>query len=304
MICFFVRQRHTYTLTGWIDYYASQLAGRIRLLAYEDLNGRLPAGTYVFADVERLGPRRARRAARAWKRMHAVGFPLLNHPLHSLRRYDLLRALDNDFRVFRAEERAADLRFPVFLRDENGHEGSLTPLLHSAGELETARRKHPDALLVEFADTSDEEGIYRKYSVFRIGEHLIPRHILFSKEWVVKQPDVVEDRYLEEEAVYLRGNPHAKELRQIFERAGIEYGRIDYSLKDGRIQVWEINTNPTLQTIAVSRFPARTPLQDQVGERINAAFLDLASHEGHRTRRFVRIGWRRASSPWESRFVR
>jgi len=304
MICFLVRERHTYTLTRWIDHYASQLAGRIRMLAYEDLNGRLPAGTYVFGDVERLGPWRAARAARAWKRMHAAGFPLLNHPLHSLRRYDLLRALDNDFRVFRAGEKAPDLRFPVFLRRESGHKGSLTPLLHSAADLETARRKHPDALLVEFADTSDEEGIYRKYSVFRIGEHLIPRHTLFSKDWVVKQPDVVEDRHLEEEAVYLRENPHAKELRQIFERAGIEYGRIDYGVKDGRIQVWEINTNPTLKTTAGSRFPARNPLQDRVGERINAAFLDLASSEAPRARRFVRIGWRRASPSWESRCVR
>jgi len=304
MICFLVRQRHTYTLTGWIDHYASQLAGRIRVLAYEDLHGRLPTGTYVFGDVERLRPRRAARAARAWKRMHAAGFPLLNHPLHSLRRYDLLRAVDNDFRVFRAGEKAADLRFPVFLRSENGHEGSLTPLLHSAGELETARQKHPDALLVEFADTSDEDGIYRKYSAFRIGEHLIPRHLLFSKNWIVKRPDVVEDRHLEEEAAYLQGNPHAEELRRIFELAGIEYGRIDYGVKKGRIQVWEINTNPTLQVAAASRFPARTPLQERVGERINAAFLDLASFEAPRARRFARVGWRRFSSSWESRLVR
>jgi hypothetical protein len=32
----------------------------------------------------------------------------------------------------------------------------------------------------------------------------------------------------------------------IFARAGLEYGRIDYGLADGRLQVWEINTGPTL----------------------------------------------------------
>jgi hypothetical protein len=236
--------------------------------------------------------------------MHAAGFPLLNHPQHSLRRYDLIQALDGDFRIFRAGERAADLRFPVFLRKEKGHEGSLTPLLHSADELEAARRAHPDALLVEFESICDEDGIYRKYAAFRIGEHLIPRHLLFSKHWLVKQPDVLEDRHLEEEAAYLQENPHAEELRRIFERAGIEYGRIDYGVKNGRIQVWEINTNPTLKTVAQSRFPARNPFQERVAERINAAFLDLASREGRRARPFVRVGWRRFSSSWESRCVR
>ena len=30
--------------------------------------------------------------------------------------------------------------------------------------------------------------------------------------------------------------------------AGVEYGRIDYAMKDGAMQVWEINLNATLLT--------------------------------------------------------
>ena len=32
------------------------------------------------------------------------------------------------------------------------------------------------------------------------------------------------------------------------DRAGIEYGRIDYGVVDGKIRVWGINTNPTVMS--------------------------------------------------------
>ena len=48
------------------------------------------------------------------------------------------------------------------------------------------------------------------------------------------------------EARYVAENPHADEIRKIFEIARIDYGRIDYSLKNGQIRVWEINTNPVI----------------------------------------------------------
>jgi hypothetical protein len=47
-------------------------------------------------------------------------------------------------------------------------------------------------------------------------------------------------------AEYLQAHPHEAELRKIFDLANIEYGRIDYSLLNGKIQVWEINTNPNI----------------------------------------------------------
>ena len=37
-----------------------------------------------------------------------------------------------------------------------------------------------------------------------------------------------------------------KQLREIFDLAQIEYGRIDYGMLDGKVQCWEINTNPGL----------------------------------------------------------
>ena len=45
---------------------------------------------------------------------------------------------------------------------------------------------------------------------------------------------------------YIQKNPHEEQLRQIFDLAHVEYGRIDYSIKNGRVQTWEINLNPTI----------------------------------------------------------
>jgi hypothetical protein len=51
---------------------------------------------------------------------------------------------------------------------------------------------------------------------------------------------------VEEELDYLVSNPHEAALREIFALAGVGYGRIDYSMKDGRLVTWEINLNPTI----------------------------------------------------------
>jgi hypothetical protein len=51
---------------------------------------------------------------------------------------------------------------------------------------------------------------------------------------------------VEEEREYVIGNPHEQELAEIFALARVEYGRIDYALKEGAIRTWEINLNPTI----------------------------------------------------------
>jgi hypothetical protein len=101
---------------------------------------------------------------------------------------------------------------------------------------------------VEFCDTRRSDRIYRKYAAFLVGEVLIPRHVFFGMDWNVQHDEELqaEPRHAEEERRYLEDNPHADQLREIFAIANIRYGRVDYGLLDGRIQTWEINTNPTV----------------------------------------------------------
>ena len=101
-------------------------------------------------------------------------------------------------------------------------------------------------MAVEYIDCADDDGIFRKFSVMNVGGNLIPRHILFSRNWVTKKPDLVTATTVEEEIAFVENFPHREQIVEIFRIAGVDYGRIDYGLKDGRVQVWEINTNPTV----------------------------------------------------------
>jgi len=65
-------------------------------------------------------------------------------------------------------------------------------------------------------------------------------------------------------------------LRRIFDIAGIDYGRIDYSLRDGAVETWEINTNPVHMVAAV---PPGTPRYDEIfvpfNDWLHAALMAL-----------------------------
>jgi hypothetical protein len=178
--------------------------------------------------------------------------------LRSLRRYDLLgmlyRAGLNQFRAIRADEPVEGLHYPVYLRHANEHTGNLTPLLGNRVELERALDKlkargcDPRAhLIVEFCETSSPDGLYRKYAVQRIGDRYIARHLNASRHWMVKSSSqVLDERLAHEEIAFVRDNPHSAWVREVFERARIEYGRIDYGVANGRPQAWEINLTPTI----------------------------------------------------------
>jgi hypothetical protein len=71
------------------------------------------------------------------------------------------------------------------------------------------------------------------------------------------------------------GALHEASLREIFRLARIEYGRMDYALLGGRLQVWEINTNPTIATPGSEMGP-RAAAKRLVRERMVTAFEALA----------------------------
>ena len=94
---------------------------------------------------------------------------------------------------------------------------------------------------------------------------------------------------VEEERDYVLGNPHERELAEIFRIAGVEYGRIDYSVKDGALRTWEINLNPTIGRgtrppsgrIPAELEPVRRESKDCFYERFRAAWeaADLETTE-------------------------
>lgn len=288
MIYYLVNTGYSHTIRTFLEHWEPGLAPRIRILDYgEVLHAReLPVGTYVFSDLERLSPTELDIAEIIWSQLHAAGSRLLNHPRRTLRRYDLLSTLHrlgrNDFRVVRAADRNAAYTFPVFLREEGDHAGSLTKLLNTRSDVEQAlagalvrghRLEH--LLITEYCNTVDENGMFRKYAAFRMGDRIIPAHIDVSRQWVVKDTDVTEGDVLANERRYIETNPHEAWLRETFEIAGVEYGRMDYGVLGDRLQVWEINTNPVTILNPSHYGEAHMPIKRLLAERIGPALAAL-----------------------------
>ncbi len=234
---------------------------RFRVIRYEDLASvpQFVRGTYVLAGLDQLSASAERSIANFYEQLSAAaGVRFLNNPTRTLRRVGLMNTLHrlhrSDFRIARAGDDLAELRYPVYLRQERFHGGNISPLLNSPAEVERALGHavvagYPwhDILVVEFCPTANPEGVYRKYAAFRVGPSIMARSCYVGRQWMLKfeGSEYTESTVLEE-ARYVRDNPHADQLAEIFDIAGVEYGQIDYSMKDGRVQTWEINLNPTI----------------------------------------------------------
>jgi hypothetical protein len=260
--------------TSYLDAQGRRLAPRTRIVHYEEIRSRLTPGpgVYVFTALDRVGPAMLQRARECSQQLAATpGARILNDPSRHLGRFALLEALwrsgRNDFRAARPWGDVAALRFPVFLRDERSHDGALSPLLHSHADLNAwvgraillgVRRR--DLLVIEFCDTADDTGLYRKYGAFVVGGRVFLRSLLHAPTWMVKRTGAQLSRaQAAEEAAYAQANPHRAELTDICAMAGIDYGRVDYAFRKGRLQVWEINSNPTLGRHGGSRAGAVSP---------------------------------------------
>ena len=313
MIHFLTTRRHNYTIRKCLASRGAPLTEAVRPLCYGRLflQNQYAPGTYIFSDLERLDATSLNRAAEIHRRMCSdQRFRVLNSPGDTLLRFDLLRDLSrhrvNAFGVYRLADHPTPKRFPVFIRGEDDHKGPLSPLLHNQQELndwgtlfERQTGGRNGKLVVEFCDVSDSDGVFRKYAAFKIGDRILPRHLFFATDWCVKCWECLDDAYLAEEWEYLSNNPHHDELRRIFEIAKIDFGRIDYGVLNGQIQVWEINTNPMLPVDYGGGGPAR----DRVHEHFDVRFLDAmraiddrSGDAAMRTDRIIPL-WRAAEIP-------
>ncbi len=271
----------------------------VSVITYESVRRRatLPAGAYVFSDLERLNAYQRLEAEALYTRIKeaAPAAVILNNPYRVLRRYGLLRRLHqagvNEFNTYRVDEVRWPATYPVFLREECEHNGHLTSLLHSREELEAAISAlgvpRPDRLIVEYVDMRDSSGVYRKFGAMGVGGTVLARNFYSSKHWVIKDRGDVEC----DQVGHISTNPHAAILAPMLRLANIDYGRIDYGFTPaGRLQVFEINTNP-LVTAVSDPDPGVESLWKALSEidTGHGADVPLAGLPGRRPRRWQRI---------------
>ena len=119
--------------------------------------------------------------------------------------------------------------------------------------------------------------MYRKYAAFIIGPRILPRHLFFGEHWCVKAWERMDPELLEEERRYIEAFPHHEALQQIFDVAGVQFGRIDYGVVNGKIQGWEINTNPMLPVPYGGGGPRRQWIHERFREQFIEAFKSIDS---------------------------
>ena len=266
MIHYLLTERgdHTFRDSAILD--DPRLEGRFEVVTYDEAFRRRHwrGGTVIFADLDRLASGDVLRATLLYRRFRRARAPLrlLNHPTRTCRRYGLLRRLHeagiNAHNVYRADEGRRPRRYPVFLRLESQHDGACSGLIDNDAALDAELWRLTslglgahDLLIVEFSDTVDADGVYRKATAYIVGDAVFQRFMFFGDHWEVKQPRsgtvaqrCSEASMLDEETAFLGGEAYLPVLRRVAEIGGFGFGRIDFGIADGKPQIWEVNTNP------------------------------------------------------------
>jgi hypothetical protein len=258
MIVFVLTAEHRYTHKTLLE---PDIPVRVGLLSYGELLDAkaVPRATYVFTDMDRLSLWELRLAALAFGRMRDQGLRVLNDPARAASRWGLLRRLHlagiNDFDAYRVEEGVRPRRWPVFLRAEGAHLGPMTDLLHGwdrlQAEIDRAVAKGApltSLLIVEFAAEPALPNFYRKFGSFRVGRSSFAHNCVDDDHWIAKIGKMgitPPDLYIEEQRV-VRDDPYGPQVAIAFDIAGIDYGRVDFGFVKGRIQIYEINSNPDI----------------------------------------------------------
>jgi hypothetical protein len=211
---------------------------------------------------------------------------VLNDPRYVRTRFDLLQACHaggiNDFRCYEIGEEPQ--RWPVFVRSKHDHGGKFT-LCYDHAQIQAEVDKHTandepleHLMLVEYVDTKDADGCHRSYSVLRIDDQFLPRHAHVSEEWVVRtSASACSDKRDCEEARFDQGlyREHLPLIKQVFELSNMQYGRCDYGIVDGKIQIWEINSNPMLFLSAAKISSDRVERTKRMAAAVTLAFNTL-----------------------------
>ncbi|WP_162917062.1 hypothetical protein [Dongia deserti] len=245
---------------------------------------RVPRGTWVFTDFDRLGAWELELAARAYRSLKAAGLTVLNDPAIVCQRFTLLRRLReqgfNRFAVWSVDAGEWPDRYPVFLRAQSAHRGSFSGLLGDRAALEAAIAERigrgvprRELMVVEYCAEAVREGLFRKLASYRVGAVMVPALCVHQSSWVAKDGEMGiagQDLYDDEYRIVAEDR-HCAEIRPAFEIGEIEFGRADFGMVDGRPQVYEINTNPTIGILEKHPFAVRIKADRLFQEKFAAA---------------------------------
>jgi hypothetical protein len=293
MICFVCTAAHRYTVTKNLPKFEG--VPDFKVWSYDKLfrARSLPRATWIFTDFDRLNFWELELAARFYRNLVAAEQRVLNDPATVAQRFSLLRRLHrtgfNRFNVWSVEAEEWPERYPVFLRTQSAHRGALTDLIPDRASLEreiaaalAKGRPRRELMVVEYCAEPIREGLFRKFATYRVGPAMIANLCVHQSKWVAKDGEkgIAGQELYDDEHRIIAENRHGEELRPAFEAGGIEFGRADFGLVDGRPQVYEINTNPTIAVIRKHPFPIRIATSRLFEEKFATALAAIDTPAG------------------------
>jgi hypothetical protein len=260
MLYFISLDQNKFPIEVYLNLVKKSLGFKAVVISYNKVNKvkSFKDSIVIFCDIERFTDNSIDLAKMIFYRAQLEGARLiLNNPEKVVRRYDLLKLLYREginlFDAYRLPLDERSLHYPVFYRNELDHNGPRSELLYSGEEVklaisETMPGAYPDfqPLLVEYIDISDDDNRYHKYGCFYLNGRIIPRHLFFSTDWIVKTITNDKEDDLAREIDYVKSSLFSDDLIKIFNMANVQYGRIDFAKSEAGIQIFEINTNPTI----------------------------------------------------------
>jgi hypothetical protein len=247
----------------------------------------LPSGAWAIADFDRVHPWSLELAASRSDALTAAGAVVMNDPRRFLTRAPLIRSLYalgiNRYTCWLPAFGEVPERFPVFLRTLAAHRGVLTGLLETAAEAEAALRQAlaegytiTDLGFIEYrAEAAPGVGHYQKHAAYRIGNRVLRALSVNDDSWMAKTGIAglaSEETYAAELAEF-DGYPHAEVIRRVTDLCGCTFGRVDFGIVAGRVEVYELNSNPTFGFVAADHPSAlRRASSDRHKDQLLAAF--------------------------------
>ena len=149
----------------------------------------------------------------------------------------------------------AGLKYPVLVRLTGTQTGRTLTKIDNAREwskLFALPWGGEEIYLSQFHDFIDADGLYRKLRVAVMGDELICRHLMISKDWMIHARSIIEDGHQEENAFFQSFDKDIlpallPRLRAIAERLQLDLFGIDLSLRpDGTLLLFEANASMSL----------------------------------------------------------
>lgn len=185
-----------------------------------------------------------------------------------------------DPEAFKREQ--GGLSTPFFIREDRGHGGRIffvrfpDELQHIPFEAFTA------PVAVEFIDSRDKDGLYRKYRYAAIGDEGVPCQLMISASWEVRAAKrIANEAAVAEELAYLnKEDPNHDILQSARRSLGFDFVAFDYSYDaQGSLVVWEPNPLPVHWPSLYNRQNMKylAPAQDRLYTKLLRYYLMRAN---------------------------